>query len=70
MPLRKLEDSAEFYEAAIGAKLRAAIRYSLAQSLAAYFPPPEEPPPEWRALLERLDECRPSHSATSFHSHD
>ena len=30
----------------------------------------EEPPPELRALLERLDECRPSHSATSFHSRD
>jgi hypothetical protein len=56
MPIRKFEDSAEYYEAAIGAKLRAAIRYSLAQSLAAYFPPPEEPPPELRELLERLDE--------------
>jgi hypothetical protein len=56
MPIRKFEDTAEYYEAAIGAKLRAAIRYSLAQSLVAYFPPPEEPPPELRALLERLDE--------------
>jgi hypothetical protein len=56
MPIRKFEDSAEFYEAAISAKLRAAIRYSLAQSLAAYFPPSEEPSPELRALLERLDE--------------
>jgi hypothetical protein len=56
MPIRKFEDSVEFYEAAIGAKLKAAIRYSLAQSLAAYFPPPEEPPPELRELLKRLGE--------------
>jgi hypothetical protein len=56
MPIRKFEDSAEFYEAAIGAKLKAAIRYSLAQSLVAYFPPSEELPPELRALLEHLDE--------------
>jgi len=38
MPIRKFEDSAEVYEAAIGAKLKAAIRYSIAQSLVAYFP--------------------------------
>jgi hypothetical protein len=49
--------SVELYElAALTVKLRTAIRYSLAQSLAAYFPPSEEPPPELRALLDRLDE--------------
>jgi hypothetical protein len=43
--------------AALSARLRTAIQYSLAQSLAGYFPPPEEPPPELRALLERLDKA-------------
>jgi hypothetical protein len=58
MPTGKFEDTAEYCEAAISARLRAAIRYSLAQSLASYFPPPEEPPPELRALLKRLDEMQ------------
>jgi hypothetical protein len=50
-------DTAEYYEsAALPTKLRSAIQNSLAQSLAAYFPPPEEPPPELRVLLNRLDE--------------
>jgi len=42
--------------AALTSKLRAAIRYSLAQSLESYFLPPEEPPPKLRALLRRLEE--------------
>jgi hypothetical protein len=41
---------------ALTAKLRIAIRCSLAQSLVGYFPPPVEQPPELRALLERLDD--------------
>ena len=50
----KTEGCAELHDL-VTAKLRAAIRYSLAQSLAAYFPPPEDPPPELRALLKRCD---------------
>ena len=38
------------------ARLKGAIRYSIAQSLVEYFPPSEEPPPELRALMGRLDE--------------
>jgi len=53
---QRVNDSVAYYEAALAAKLRAAIRYSLAQSLASYFVPPEESPPELRALLQRLDE--------------
>jgi hypothetical protein len=37
-------------------KLRTAILYSIAQSLAAQFPAPAEPPPQLRAILERLDQ--------------
>jgi hypothetical protein len=47
--------SAELYElAALATKLRTAIQYSIAQSLAAQFQLSEEPPPELRALLRRL----------------
>ena len=56
----KTEDYAELHDLTVlGAKLRVAIRYSLAQSLVAYFPPPEEPPPELRVLLERIDAAHP-----------
>ena len=44
--------------AALTAKLRMAIRYSLAQSLVEYFLSPEKPPPELQALLDRLNEIR------------
>ena len=44
----------ELYELAV--KLRAAVLYSIAQSLTAQFPAPDEAPPELRAILERLDE--------------
>jgi hypothetical protein len=53
----EVEGYAELRDAAaFAAKLRMAIRYSLAQSLVEYFPPPEEPPPQLKALLDRLDE--------------
>ena len=40
----------------LAVKLRTAILYSIAQSLAAQFPPSAEPPPQLRTILERLDE--------------
>jgi hypothetical protein len=55
VPDNRTRKSAELSElAALATKLRTAIQYSIAQSLATYFPP-EEPPPELRALLKRLD---------------
>jgi hypothetical protein len=51
------KESVDLYDLAVG--LRAAVLYSLGQSLAAYFPPSEEPPPELRALLDRVDADRP-----------
>ena len=50
----RAEEAIELHDLAV--KLRAAILYSIAQSLAAQFPASEEPPPELQAILERLDE--------------
>jgi hypothetical protein len=50
------EDYAVHELEALAARLKSAIRYSIAQSLVEYFPPSEEPPPELRALMGRLDE--------------
>ena len=49
----RVEEAVELHDLAI--KLRTAILYSIAQSLAAQFPPSAEPPPELRTILERLD---------------
>jgi hypothetical protein len=49
-----VEEPIEMYRLAV--KLRTAILYSIAQSLAAHFPSSEESPPELQAILERLDE--------------
>jgi hypothetical protein len=50
----RVEEAVELRDLAV--KLRTAILYSIAQSLAAQFPPSDEPPPELNAILERLDE--------------
>ena len=44
----------ELHDLADAAKVKAVVRRSIAQSLAAHFPPAEELPPELRKLLERL----------------
>ena len=49
----KIEDYAELHDV-VAAKLRAAIRFSIAHSLAVYFPRPEHPPPELHALLKHM----------------
>ena len=59
----RVEEPIEMYDLAV--KLRTAILYSIAQSLAAQFPPPEEPPPELQAILERLDYLTTNISAPS-----
>jgi hypothetical protein len=45
----------ELHDLADRAKVKAVVRHSIAQSLAAHFPPPEDLPPELRELVERLD---------------
>jgi hypothetical protein len=50
----RAKESAEMFDLAV--KLRTAILYSIAQSLAAQFPPPEDPPAELREMLERIEE--------------
>ena len=59
----RVEEPIEMYDLAV--KLRTAMLYSIAQSLAAQFPPPEEPPPELQAILERLDYLMTNISAPS-----
>ena len=49
-------DSGELHDVADGAKVKAVVRHSIAQSLEAHFPPVEDLPPELRELIERLDE--------------
>lgn len=49
----RVEEAVELHDLAV--KLRTAILYSIAQSLAAQFLPSDEPPPELNAILERLD---------------
>ena len=46
--------SGELHDVPDGAKVKAAVRHSIAQSLAAHFPPVEDLPPELRELIERL----------------
>jgi hypothetical protein len=50
----RAKESAKMFDLAV--KLRTAILYSIAQSLAAQFPPPEDPPAELRKILERIEE--------------
>ena len=45
----------DIHDSADAAKVKSVVRRSIAQSLAAHFPPPEDVPAELRKLLKRLD---------------
>jgi hypothetical protein len=49
----RADESIEMYDLAV--KLRTAILYSIAQSLAAQFPASKELPPELQEILKRID---------------
>jgi hypothetical protein len=50
----RAEEAKDLYDLAL--KLRVAVLYSVAESLATHFPPPQEPSPELRAILKRIED--------------